>query len=800
MTIRHAATTAELQAAWAASTFGDTIQCAAGAVFESAPDQQIINFENKGVGTDYITITTDGVVPSVLTDVTWPNSINGTAYHRVTTAEAANMPKFVSIGNQSVIAFRNAAHHIKFIGIEFHDDGTKNNPALIGNGDAENTVFPHHIVFESCFVHPFGEDGTFDRYDIDIRQPGESAFILNCTDSTWDRCAIQGWAGLHLDTDDKQNAAPILAITFNNCTVKNCLLEGAGPFFLGGGGELNPDNVTTGTGWSYTSATFANITNLSVGDLFRVPSTNMAANHLTPHYDRSEDKYDNPDGVESLVDPYCNGRVLSITPTTGTAGVVTFTNLTAAIKYHSFILYTFGATAGSFKITFMGSESTSIPFNFTKLQLLNALESCSTIDPGDVIIETAVDDGFPLGPTHIRFQGQWAAPTPINPPTMTSSTLTGGSVVVPAGIFADFSESFHNLQDSLDGTITDKPSNGAEVAWNGFQAHDVLVERNLFAHPLAADTPMGGWPPEIVGVKGFIETKGVTNATFNANVFTGEPTGFVCTVRNQGGRTPWADINGMTITNNLWVKTNYAVPLILADGTYESNVSSGILIHNNLCLNGVPPEPIGEGSGSFEHPFVNIQYGDDITITHNTVFNGGRLILVTDQGPATNVIIRDNLFRPYGLCLVVLDPVGGESLAGLTVDHNLIVNNKQTNGVPQWYDQLGLTENTTDGWTEDSLEAVPFVALSPNNDPFDPELPDVPIQPKCDIYMNPRLADSSLYKAGHARQASDGTDVGCNIPVLISELGFNPFTGQPVSGESIRITGKVVLSGKVTLS
>lgn len=803
MTIFNVSTTTQLQDAWTAATFGDTIKCAAGVVFQSPSDQQIIKFANKGVGTDYITITTDGAIPSVFTDTTWPNSQSGTSYTRVTTAMATNMPKFVSVGNQAVISFNDECHHIKFVGIEFYDDGTKNNPALIGNGDAvggaPTPIAPDHIVFESCFIHPFGENGTFDRYGVDLHQSGEAAFILNCTNSRWTKCAIQGWAGLHLTDDEKQNASPILAITFDNAVVENCLLEGAGPFFLGGGGELNPNNVTTGTGWSYTGATFADITHLSVGDLFRVNSQNLNDNHLEPIYAQPSDKFDNPASIHGVIGPNCNGRVQSITPTTGTAGTVTFTHLTAGVHYHHFVLHTFGATAGTFKINFMGGESGAIPYNYNKAELIAAFESCSTIQPGDVRIETQADDGFDFGPTLVVFQGNWIAPTPINPPIITANTLTGGSSLAPAGFFSIHSESYRNLQDSEDGLITDKPLDGAAIAWDGFQAHDILIQNNIFAHPLEADAPMGGWPPEIVGVKGFVETKGVTNAVFNANVFTGEPTGFVLTVRSQGGSTPWASISGLEITNNLWIRSNFAFPLALSDGAYETNASSGVLIHNNLQLNGAPPDDIGHSSG--EHPFAQLQFGSDVTITHNTVFNGGRIITVNDESPTTNVIVRDNLFRPYGLSLVVVDPLSGAGVAGLsTVSHNLIVNNKQVNGVPEWYSQLGLTENTTDGWTENSLEAVPFVALSPNFDPVDAEFPEAPLQPKCDVFMNPRLGPSSLYKAGGSRQASDGTDIGCNIPALIIELGYDPFTGEPVSGTAMSLVGKLVVSGKLVFS
>lgn len=793
MTVRHASTTAEFRTAWAASTFGDVIELEAGTSFESPANEQIIKFEDKGAGTDYIIITTDGAIPQTLVDVTWPNSCVSENYHRMTVAEAVDMPKLISIGNQAVISFNDEAHHIKFIGVEFTEDGTKNNPALISNGDDTGLtprIYPHHITFESCYAHPFGEDGTFSRYGVDLHQSGESAFILNGSDNTWDRCAIQGWAGLKLDNDEKQNAAPILAIVFDNCSVEHCLLEGAGPIFVGGGGELNPDNITTGSNWTYTSATIADITHLLVGDLIAVNSQGVNDNHLTPIYSFPEDKFDNPATIEDKYGPYCNGRIETITPTTGTAGNVTFTNLTAGVSYHKQDLFLFGATSGQFKITFMGSESTALNFNYTKAELETALLTCSTLDPGDFVVNTFADDGYAYAPTNINFIGQWAYPTPINPPTVTSSTLAGGSIVAPAGFFAAQQESYINLMDSENGLISDKPSDGAQVFWRGFQAHDSSFQNNLIAHPLEGDVG-GGWPPEIVGIKGFIELKGIENAFFNGNVFIGEPTGFVITVRSQGGVTPWANVNGLIITNNLWIRTNNPFPLILADGAYQTEESSDILIDNNLFLKGHPPDEIGHGSG--ENGLVLFQNGDSVTFTHNTAFMGGRVFIsYASPNAVTNVIVRDNIIRPYGLLAFSID--GPDGFSGFTADHNLIINNKGLNSgfIDAWYDELGVGA----GWTENSLEAVPFVALSPNFDPPDDGPAD---QSQCDIFMNPRLGDSSLYKAGGTREASDGEDVGCNIPALIVALGYDPFTGEPVAGHAVEISGAVTFTGIVIL-
>jgi hypothetical protein len=48
--------------------------------------------------------------------------------------------------------------------------------------------------------------------------------------------------------------------------------------------------------------------------------------------------------------------------------------------------------------------------------------------------------------------------------------------------------------------------------------------------------------------------------------------------------------------------------------------------------------------------------------------------------------------------------------------------------------------------------------------------------------VDPRLDPSSPYAAGNANDASDGKDLGADIPALIAAMGFNPFTGELGSG------------------
>lgn len=776
-----------LQDALTAAALGDTIILRAAQQFNSGSNQ-FFGFANKGAGTgtdaDYITVTTSGSIPAELS--TYPQNYHNGFYTRITTAMAAQMPKVVAVGNQAVFNFANGSHHWKIVGLELTEDGTKNNPALIA--DSTTTSAPDHIWIDQCFIHPFGEDGTFDRYNVSLAQSGEMAVVLNCQNSKITRNAIQGWAGLKF-AGEKQNASPILAIIFNNNLVENNLLEGAGPVFMGGGGDVDPTKLTTGTNWTYTSATLADVTNLQVGDMLAVFSDNLRDNHLTPIFALPSDKYNNPATVQSKFGGRCNAVVQSITPTTGTAGNVTFTHLTAGVTYTGWDLFTFGATSGTFKITFMGQQTTALNYNYTKAELQAALDALSTVDPGDVIVTTQLDDNYAYAPTHLEFTGQYEAPALLNPPTVTSSTLSGGDADVPAGFFSGQQESYVNLQDSANGSLTDKPVNGATVYWEGFQAHDSVFRQNIFAHPIAGH-PGPGWPNEIVGVKGFVETKGITNASFIGNVFTGEATGFVLTVRNQGGGTPWANINGMVIRSNFWDRTNFPFPALFSDGAYQSDISHDVTIANNLLMNGAPPDEV-EQSASTEHAFFQTQSGFNVTLTHNTYFGGGRILQAYLSAVTQNVIMRDNIFRPWGLwafCAESTGPTEPDCFTGFTSDHNLVVNNKglSSGNETNWFNYFGAGV----GWVENTLQAVGFTTLSSNTDPDDG-------QPKTDWGMNPRLATGSRYKAGGDRQASDGGDVGVNFTLLYTDMGFDPLSGQAAGEPPVGVRGKFPIRGRI---
>jgi len=137
----------DLQAALKAARFGDTIILQAGATFKGP-----VTLMNKGAGTntdaDYITIRTSDLagIPA--------------EGQRVKPEHARAMPKIVSPNQQSAVSTDEQAHHFKFVGIEFTLAADANyvyNLIDLGRSDYKTeSQFPHHLVFDRCYVHSTG--------------------------------------------------------------------------------------------------------------------------------------------------------------------------------------------------------------------------------------------------------------------------------------------------------------------------------------------------------------------------------------------------------------------------------------------------------------------------------------------------------------------------------------------------------------------------------------------------------------------------------------------------------------------
>ncbi|HEY6122770.1 MAG TPA: hypothetical protein VIV66_22640 [Pyrinomonadaceae bacterium] len=565
----------------------------------------------------------------------------------------------------------------------------------------------------------------------------ESAFIISGHHLTWRHNAIQGFTGSapRANGSYRLNANSILVGYLADSLIENNLLEANGQLFFSGGGGVNPAHQATASNITFTSATFSNTTDLEVGDLFAIRSQAIGDNHRLPN------TY-TPNVIVDSVGHYVTGKVTSVNHATG---AVTYDNLNASIGYRSIDLNLWGATAGTYTLTFMGQTTAPLAWNASYDDIKTALGNLSNLDANEILVNQGI-----YAPINIRLGvdangqpfGRWAYPTLLSysaefgaPITVNYANLSGGIRTASATIKS--SESFHPVEGSVTNPLADAPVKGADVRWKGTQSHNIMIRRNIIAHHPE-------WTRVTGSVKGFAEVKGGDHVTFDGNIFSGEGTTIIWTVRNQGdgGSSPWSDVSYSKVTNNIFDVTGYTNAFALEDGAQQNAVSHDIDLSNNLFVN---PDMV-----KADNPWIKLQSGYNVRITHNTVFADQDLIYGVSYVPSQGAVVKDNIFRVARYSAPCVDGPG-PCWPGSKASNNLILNNLSLNR--SWMDDFA---RAFPGplWIENSLTAIGFGKPSAN----------------LDITGDYRLKPDSPYHAGNPRQASDGKDVGVDFDQLYNAV------------------------------
>ena len=206
-----------LQSAVRRAQFGDTIVLEAGATYVGP---LILPFKTGGTGSDsdYITIRT-----SNLTSI----AVEG---ERINPKhDAVFMPKLVSPTNGAAIATEPQAHHYRFIGIEFspasNADYVYN---LIDLGSSEYTSysqFPHHLIFDRCYVHSTGMNKARRGFALNSSETSIiNSYVSGFAGAGDETQAIAGWNGpgpFHIINNFLQAGAEVILFGGSDPSVPN---------------------------------------------------------------------------------------------------------------------------------------------------------------------------------------------------------------------------------------------------------------------------------------------------------------------------------------------------------------------------------------------------------------------------------------------------------------------------------------------------------------------------------------------------------------------------------------------------
>jgi len=198
----------DLQAALNSARFGDTIVLQAGATF-SGPI--LLPFKGAGSGTeaDYITVRTSDL-----------GGIASDGERIKPGLQARAMPKIVAPQEKAAVGTEPRAHHYKFVGIEFLPSSNATyvyNVIDLGSSNyAATSQFPHHLIFDRCYVHSSGLNRA--RRGVALNSAETSiinSHISGFAGASDETQAIAGWNGpgpFHLVNNYLEGAGEVVLI------------------------------------------------------------------------------------------------------------------------------------------------------------------------------------------------------------------------------------------------------------------------------------------------------------------------------------------------------------------------------------------------------------------------------------------------------------------------------------------------------------------------------------------------------------------------------------------------------------
>jgi hypothetical protein len=206
-----------LQAAIDEAHYGDTVVLEAGATFVGP-----LHLRNKGAGSggdaDFITIRTSDL-----------SGISREGERINPPLQARSMPKIVSPNQQAAVTSDPQAHHYKFIGIEFAPASNAKyvyNLIDLGQSDYTSlTEFPHHLVFDRCYVHATGLNTARRGFALNSAETSiVNSYVSGFAGAGDETQAISGWNGpgpFHIVNNFLQAGAEVVLFGGSDPSITN---------------------------------------------------------------------------------------------------------------------------------------------------------------------------------------------------------------------------------------------------------------------------------------------------------------------------------------------------------------------------------------------------------------------------------------------------------------------------------------------------------------------------------------------------------------------------------------------------
>lgn len=193
---------------------------------------------------------------------------------------------------------------------------------------------------------------------------------------------------------------------------------------------------------------------------------------------------------------------------------------------------------------------------------------------------------------------------------------------------------------------------GGDPAIHDLVPSDIEIRRNHVAKPLVWKPGEPGHDGQPWQVKILLELKNARRVLVDGNVFEfnwlmpGYGFAITFTVRNEGGRSPWATIEDVTFTNNIVRHSPNGVNILAQDDIHPpSGRAQRILIKNNLFADIDGTRWGGKGR------LFQLLYGTrHVVIEHNTAFHTGHLLMAAGE-PHRGFVYRYNItpHNEYGM-------------------------------------------------------------------------------------------------------------------------------------------------------